>query len=156
MDLYGEVQRLANALSTAQVDYALCGGIALAVHGLPRATKDIDVLARREDVPRLKQAAASCGFTLEALPMTFSSSGITIQRLTKVDAATGAALMLDVLFADEPLRAVWEGRTEVATDGGALWVVSREGLITLKLAAGRPQDLVDVQRLKEVAREDDA
>jgi hypothetical protein len=39
-----------------------------------------------------------------------------------------------------------------STPGSALWVVSRAGLITLKLAAGRPQDIVDVQRLEESAR----
>lgn len=154
MDLFEEVQRLAGAFRDAGVDWALCGGIALAVHGLPRATKDIDILARREDIPRVKTAAASCGFLLEALPMTFSSSGITIQRMTRVD-SSGETLMLDVLFADAPLQAVWDGRVELMTEGGPLWVVSREGLLTLKLAAGRPQDIVDIQKLKELDREDD-
>jgi hypothetical protein len=64
--------------------------------------------------------------------------------------------MLEVLFADGPLDTVWQTRSRIAFteagQSGALWVVSRDGLITLKLAAGRPQDLVDVQRLQEVSR----
>lgn len=155
MDLLAEVVALATALDRANVPYAICGGVALAVHGAPRATRDIDVLARAADVPRLREAARGCGFTLEALPMTFSSSGITIQRFTKV-LPDGDALMLDVLVAEGALASVWDGRIRIALDettGGAqLSVVSREGLVTLKLAAGRPQDLVDVQKLEEVSR----
>ncbi|RYE93549.1 MAG: hypothetical protein EOO75_04115 [Myxococcales bacterium] len=60
--------------------------------------------------------------------------------------------MLDVLLADGPLEAVWQSRQRVAWHGGELSVVSREGLISLKLEAGRPQDLADVQRLSEVHR----
>jgi hypothetical protein len=62
-----------------------------------------------------------------------------------------------VLLAEGPLEAVWQTRSRVAFEssggpGSALWVVSRAGLITLKLAAGRPQDIVDIQRLEEIAR----
>jgi len=76
-------------------------------------------------------------------------------RFTKIE-HDGRTLMLDVLIADAPLDAVWATRMRVdfadATVEGTLCVVSRDALITLKLAAGRPQDLVDVQRLQEVAR----
>ncbi|MBA2542284.1 MAG: nucleotidyl transferase AbiEii/AbiGii toxin family protein [Deltaproteobacteria bacterium] len=160
MDLFDEVIAITAALDAAAIDYAICGGVALAIHGAPRATKDIDVLARLADLPRLRDAIRTCGFTIEALPMTFSSSGISIRRFTKI-APDGATLMLDVLVAEGPLAAVWETRTRVAFEqpagAGAVSVVSREGLVTLKLAAGRPQDLVDIQRLQEVSRgEDDA
>lgn len=65
--------------------------------------------------------------------------------------------MVDVLLAEDMLEAVWQTRSRVAFEGpgapeSALWVVSRAGLITLKLAAGRPQDIADVQRLEEIAR----
>jgi hypothetical protein len=51
-----------------------------------------------------------------------------------------------------PLDRAWEGRQTAEMEGGRVRVVSRESLIALKLAAGRPQDLVDVQRLEEVHR----
>lgn len=162
MDLFAEVVAVTAALDAASIDYAICGGVALAVHGAPRATKDIDLLAREVDLPRLREVVRSRGFTIEALPMTFSSSGISICRFTKIE-PDGRTLMLDVLLAEGPLESVWQTRARVAfaaieaieaieAPGSALWVVSRDGLITLKLAAGRPQDIVDIQRLREASR----
>lgn len=148
MDLFAELTALLRALEDAALDYALCGGVALAVHGLPRATKDIDILIRADDIDRLRAVARTCGFTVEALPMTFSSSGITVRRFTKLSGPH--PLMLDALIADGPLEAVWHTRERLPYSEGSIWVVSRAGLVSLKLAAGRPQDLVDVQRLQEL------
>lgn len=161
MDLFAEVVSLTAALDAEAIDYAICGGVALAIHGAPRATRDIDLLAREADLPRLRQVARTCGFTVEALPMTFSTSGVSIRRFTKLE-PDGRTLMLDVLLAEGALESVWQTRARVAFASAdmperTLWVVSRRGLITLKLAAGRPQDLVDVQRLQETSHgEDDA
>lgn len=55
--------------------------------------------------------------------------------------------MLDVLWLNPKLQAVWDDRERVSWQGGTLSVVSRDGLITLKLTAGRAQDLVDIQSL---------
>ena len=149
MDFFRELKSLTDSLASRQVDYALCGGVALAIHGVPRATQDIDLLVRPEDLDRLRQAASGCGFTLESLPMDFTS-GITIQRFTKL--IDGQPLMLDALLVGASLERAWAGRQTTEIEGSPLRVVSREGLIALKLAAGRPQDLVDVQRLQEVNR----
>jgi hypothetical protein len=156
VDLFAEVVALVAALDAAAIDYAICGAVALAIHGAPRATKDIDLLAREADLPRLRDTVRACGFTLEALPMTFSSSGISIRRFTKME-PDGRTLMLDVLLAEGALDSVWHTRARVSFEGAGpsrstLWVVSKAGLITLKLAAGRPQDIVDIQRLEEVSR----
>lgn len=156
MDLFAEVVALTGALDASGIEYAICGGVALAVHGAPRATNDIDLLARKADLPRLREVARVLGFTIEALPMTFSSSGISIRRFTRIE-PDGRTLMLDVLLAEEPLESVWQTRVRIlfAAPGDTprpLWVVSREGLISLKLAAARPQDIVDIQKLQEVSR----
>jgi hypothetical protein len=155
VDLFAEVVALTAALDAAAIDYAICGGIALAIHGAPRATKDIDLLAREADLSRLRDVVRACGFTLEALPMTFPSSGISIRRFTKIE-PDGRTLMVDVLLAEGALGSVWQSRERVAFEGAGaarstLWVVSKAGLVTLKLAAGRPQDIADIQRLEEVS-----
>lgn len=80
--------------------------------------------------------------------MTFSSSGISMQRFTKL--GDPEPLMLDILLAQDPLKAVFDSRVRVEYEDGPAWVVSRRGLITLELAAGRPQDLADVRRLQEL------
>ena len=149
MDFFQELKDLTGALEAGAVDYALCGGVALAIHGVPRATQDIDLLVRPEDLARLREIARTCGFVLESFPMDFAS-GITIQRFTKpID---GHPLMLDALLVGGSLDGAWNSRQGAEIEGGRMVVVSRESLIALKLAAGRPQDLVDVQRLQEVHR----
>jgi hypothetical protein len=150
VDLYQELSALVSTLETRGIDYALCGGMALAIHGAPRATQDIDLLARQEDLDRIREAARGCGFVFESLPMDFASSGITIYRFTKL--IENVPLMLDVLLAEGPLAAVWQTRLTVALETGHIKVVSKQGLVTMKLAAGRPQDIADVKRLAELDR----
>jgi len=148
MDFFQELKDVVIALESRKIDYALCGGVALAIHGAPRATQDIDLLLRREDIDRLREAARACGFTLESLPMDFAS-GVTVRRFTKL--VEGEPFMLDVLLVP-PLENVWADRQVAEFEGGTMRVVSKEGLISLKLAAGRPQDIADIQRLGEVHR----
>lgn len=149
VDFFQELKDLLTTLASREIDYALCGGVALAIHGAPRATQDIDVLVRPEDIDRLRQAARGCGFTFESLPMDFAS-GVTIQRFTKL--IDGQPFMLDALLVSPSLESVWASRLKTSFEGGAVSVVSREGLMSLKLAAGRPQDIADVKRLEEVGR----
>jgi hypothetical protein len=145
IDVYAEFVALVRALEEAEIEYALCGALALAVHGAPRATKDIDVIARRQDADRLRAVAKETGFVFEALPMVLAGSGIEVQRFSKL--IDGRPLMLDVLWLDPSLQAIWDDRQRLPWKDGTLSVVSRDGLITLKLTAGRPQDLVDIQSL---------
>jgi hypothetical protein len=144
-DVYAELVALLEAFDTAGVEYALCGALALAAHGAPRATKDIDLIARKEDHDRIRELARGLGYVFEALPMEFSGSGIEVQRYSKL--VDGRPLMLDLLWLIPKLERVWADRVRLAWRDRTLTVVSREGLITLKLTAGRPQDLVDIQSL---------
>ncbi len=147
LDLRVELEALTRNLGAAAVPYAVCGGLALAIHGHPRATRDIDVLTDPPNIDRLKAVARTQGFVLEALPMTFRSSGITIHRLGRVRG--NQVLTLDIVVADGVLEPVWQTRERVESATGPVWVVSRQGLVTMKLAAGRPQDLADLAHLEE-------
>ncbi len=151
MDLFAELTRLLAEMRQRNVDYAICGGIALAVHGVPRATQDIDLLIPETSLPALRESARAAGFVFETEPLDFPASGVTIIRFTKV-LADGQPLMLDALLAKGPLHRIWEGRQTLDFEGGQVVVVSKQGLISLKLAAGRPQDMVDVQKLTEASR----
>jgi hypothetical protein len=145
IDVYAEFVALVQALNDAGIEYAVCGALALAVYGAPRATKDIDLIARKQDAERIRQMARQLGYVFEALPMEFSGSGIEVQRFTKL--VEGRPLMLDVLWLNPKLQTIWDERQQVPWRDGTLSVVSRDGLITLKLTAGRAQDLVDIQSL---------
>lgn len=147
-DLFEELVTLTDALDAGGVSYALCGGLAVAVHGYARATRDLDLLVQEADLPRIKLIARALGFTAESLPMKFRATG-TMHRVIKI-APSGEVLMLDLLVVGEMLEPVWESREKKAIHGRTLSVVSRPGLVSMKISAGRPQDLVDVQKLAEL------
>ena len=58
LDLYEELRAITAALETAQVTYALVGGLAVSIYATPRATKDIDLLLAPEDMEKLAAALA--------------------------------------------------------------------------------------------------
>ncbi len=152
-DLYEEFRVLAGKLSERDTDYALCGGLAMAVYGIVRATVDIDLLIPAESLGEITTVAHELGYTLEAQPMKFAGGAIEIRRISKIDRASGDVLMLDLLLVTPQVMSVWETRTEVEWENGKVRVVSREGLIALKSLRGSGQDLDDIERLKESGNE---
>jgi predicted nucleotidyltransferase len=149
MDLYNELLTIVRSLDEGHVDYALVGGLAVAVWGAPRATKDVDLMILPEDLKRAKEALRPVGYVLEALPMTFRD-GMTVHRLSKIE--QDAVMTVDFLLVDANLERVWNSRAPRPIEGGQITVVSREELIAMKLSAGRPQDEADVMRLIEQDR----
>ena len=155
MNLIEELLGLVDALDAGRVEYAVCGGIAVAIHGHPRFTKDLDLLVQRPDVNRIRDAARKCGFTLEGMPMLFGTgtgNEREILRLTKVQGPE--SLTLDLLLVGPPLTEVWAARKRTEWRGREFWVVSREGLLEMKRISGRARDLADIQALNRAAAGD--
>ena len=50
LDLYDELTNIVDALETASIEYAICGGIAVAIWAFPRATVDIDLLVQESSL----------------------------------------------------------------------------------------------------------
>ena len=149
LDLYEELKTLVSRLNTAKAEYALCGGLALAVYGIPRATVDIDIMVQRAKLEEVHNLVRELGYIMKARPMTFAQEAIEIHRVSKIDPESGDLFSLDFLLVTPEIDSVWRSRREVEWEDGKLWLVSREGLITLKSLRGSGQDLVDIQRLKE-------
>lgn len=149
LDLYDEFKAIITALNEREIDYAVCGGLAMAVYGLARATVDIDLLIPAERFADVKAVVSALGYTIEANPMTFAKGAVEIRRLSKLDAETGIVLSLDLLLVTPQIEAVWKSRTQVDWEIESLPVVSREGLIALKSLRGSGQDLDDIKRLQE-------
>ncbi len=74
-----------------------------------------------------------------------------MRRLNKVE-SDGTFVTVDFLLVGAPQRPVWDGRQRVPFQAGSISVASRDGLIAMKLAAGRAQDLADVQKLRDTDR----
>ena len=147
-DLYEEFKSIIAALEERGIDYAICGGLAMAVHGLPRATVDIDLLILAESLEEAKSVARGLGYTIEAQPMTFHKGAIEIRRLSKIDPSDGDLLMIDFLLVTPTVETAWKNRIRVASSQGSVFAVSREGLILLKSFRRSGQDLDDIERLK--------
>ena len=148
LDLYDEFATLIGALEAANADYAVCGGLALAIHGFPRATIDVDLVVPPDAVERILAFAHDLGYTIPADPMSFAGGAVRIRRVTKIDAASGDLLSLDLLLVTPSLSRIWNERTRVRWERGELWVVSRQGLVNLKRLRGSGQDQDDIKRLE--------
>jgi hypothetical protein len=154
MDLLDELKKLITRLNEEKIEYALCGGLAMAVYALPRATLDIDILIEPSSLDKTRRAVHELGFTLDAMPMEFHGGKVHIHRVNKVEAGTGETLILDLLIATPELRQAWETRTQVEWEEGILSVVSPEGLILLKSLRRSGQDQDDIEYLRSIIDED--
>ena len=132
------------------VDFMLVGGYAVALHGWPRTTFDIDfwIMANPENAKAVMRAITSFGAPLMGLteadfhrPGMVFQIGTEPQRIDIISAVDG----LD--YADAALRAV-----TMNVDGLEIKVVSLDDLIVNKRASGRPKDIADavmLEKLKE-------
>lgn len=146
--LYEELKLLVNGLNGLGVDYAICGGLALAVHGVPRGTVDIDLLVMSEDVDQIVNMAKDLGYEMDAGEIRFASGDIVIRRVSKLIPEFNTFMPLDMLHVTKRLEPVWESRQSLEWEHGIIKVLSREGLVEMKRISGRAQDMVDIENLE--------
>lgn len=145
--LLDELSNLISALDENEIEYAVCGGLSMAIHGFARATLDIDVLIRSESLEKAYEVAAEQGFDIRGLDISFKKGVVEIRRVSKID-DDGEMLSLDLLLVTPQVEDVWATREEIDFLGKKLVVVSRAGLIKMKTLAARAQDLADIERLE--------
>ncbi len=131
------------------IPYVLMGGMAVSVHGIPRPTHDLDftISIDRTRLNDLYSAAENLGYTT---PDAYQSgwvdqvSGLPLVRIRQwID---GKTVDIDLFLAESEFQeSVLVRRMECLVEGHPAWVVSPEDLILLKLIAGRPRDLGDIQ-----------
>ena len=154
MNLLDVLKDIINTLNEQRIEYALCGGLAMAVYALPRATLDIDIMIEADSLDRTKQAVYDLGFIQDAMPMEFQGGKVLIHRISKIDSSSGEVLFLDMLIVTPETRQAWESRLSVEWEGSTLNVISPEGLILLKSLRGSGQDQDDIQYLRSITDED--
>jgi hypothetical protein len=144
-------------LTEGGVDFVVIGGVAVILQASPRFTKDLDICydPGQENLDRLGAALIGLGAKLRAAEedLPFVPDGRTL-RQTQILTLTTADGGIDLLVDPDgsPGYGVLRRRaSEIDIDGIAVRVASIEDLISMKRAAGRPQDLVDIESL-EVAR----
>ena len=148
MDLYDELTQLIAALDRNGIPYAICGGIAVAIHGYARFTRDIDVLIEPKTLTRTLEVAENLGFTIDAGTTTFDEATPRERRLRSVSKADGTGVLtLDLILAAGALTEAWATRESHEWDGRPLVVVSRRGLEAMEKLSARPQDRLDLEML---------
>lgn len=153
MDLLEELKRLTAKLDRNGIDYALCGGLAIAIYAKPRATLGIDMMIDPNFLSETKRAVQELGFGLASAPMEFQNGAVIIHRLTKIDEISGEHLILDLLLVTPETKEAWDGRITVEWAEGQLNVVSPQGLILLKSLRNSGQDKDDIEYLRSLENE---
>ena len=150
--MYQDYKDLLSAFRAHGVKYLVVGAYAVGFHAQPRATKDLDLF--------IKAGPANAQATYAAL----AQFGAPLHNIRPEDLADrtgfirfgyeprGFDILPDIPGVD--FDAAWERRVEGVIDttsGLTAFFISRDDLIAAKLAAGRPQDLADVDAIRKAA-----
>lgn len=134
------------ALNAAGAEFLIVGGYALAVHGTPRFTKDLDIWIRadKRNAQRVWEALESFGAPLGSLTLRdLSEPGVVFQMgltLNRIDLLTA----IDEVTFEE----AWGNRVSSAYGDQPVPILNREELIRNKEATGRPQEALDATDLR--------
>jgi hypothetical protein len=138
-----------SAFNAQHVDYLVVGAYAVAAHGLPRATGDIDLWIRPspDNAERVWKALAEFGAPMDRLSLEDLSQPAMVIQLGV------APQRIDVLTSIDGVdfATAWAGRLAISVDGLQISVLGRRDLLVNKRASGRPQDLADIARLEELS-----
>jgi len=157
-----DIQAILRELVEAEVDFFLIGGVAVGYHGHIRATKDVDIVPS-PDPANLKRLAGvlrsleaqvegAAEFTAGEVPDPLDPAALELEGNWVLSTRLGR---LDVMqwIGEMPL---WRDLSNRAVDdtvaGLPIKIVAYEDLVKLKEIADRPEDRLDLQRLRE-ARE---
>ena len=148
--MLNRLQGVFASLHRHNVKYVVIGGIAAVLHGVPRATFDLDILieATPENAQRLLDALLEERFGTAALT---SVQGILAHEITvfkdwvRIDVQTSTPGLV--------FETAWQRRRTMMYRGQEFYVVSKADLIASKQAVGRKQDLEDVHLLELDNRE---
>ena len=134
-----------SALSEAGAEFLVVGAHALAAHGAPRATGDLDIWvnATPRNAERVLAALRVFGAPL---------ANLTIDDLTKPDIVFQIGVVpsrIDILTGISGVRfsEAWGRRIEVDIEGTKVPILGRDDFVSNKRASGRPKDRIDLELL---------
>ena len=138
-------------LRSHDIAYAVIGALAVAVHGVVRASQDADIVAALtvRDAARVREMFAS-----EGLQVDVRRGDLDDPIQAVVEIKDDFSNRVDVLIGIRGLsKQTFERSIEVMFNGEQMRVVSLSDLIAMKLFAAGPQDLVDAHQLYEANAE---
>jgi hypothetical protein len=148
--MYPDFKELLSVLNAHHVKYLVIGAYVVSIHAQPRATRGLDILVK----PDAENAAA--------LFAALRQFGAPLQDLSSADFVEPGVffrmgrepISVDIFTAVPGVEfdTAWQRRVEEVIDPASALTasfISRQDLITAKLATGRPQDLADVDAIRK-------
>lgn len=134
-----------SAFNAEGVEYLLVGAYAVAVHGLPRATGDMDLWIRPspDNAKLVRRALVRFGAPLEGLSLRDLETPDLVVQLGLPPRRIDLMTSIDGVDFDS----AWQEKVLTPVAGLEVPTISRKHLLLNKRATARPQDLADVARL---------
>lgn len=148
MKLDKDLLELLELFRSKGVEFLVVGGHAVAFHGYPRLTEDLDLFVRPDlaNGQRIVAALQEFGFgVLDITPADFQAD----DRVIQLGRAPNRVDLLTRRYGVD-FSATWERRVAADLDGAPVWIISRADLIRNKRATGRTQDMADAERLEQL------
>ena len=147
MNIQQDFEELLRLLEEYQVEYLIVGGYAVAFHGYPRFTKDIDIYysISKKNIAKLRKALSKFGFALKDLP-----AGIF---LTKGNIITFGIepVRVDIIneIAGVKFKDAWKKKVRGRYGKVEVNFIGKRDLIKNKRLAPRPHDKADAEKISE-------
>jgi len=150
MTLEKDFEDFVALLNKHHVDYMIVGGYALAFHGKPRHTGDLDIWIDISDKNAIKMTEVIADFGMRSL-------GIEKEDFLKKGIITQIGyppLRIDILNEIDGVdfKEAYTNKLIIDTDGLMINYIGLNDLIQNKKSSGRKQDLVDVNSLKKLKK----
>ncbi|MBS0654910.1 MAG: hypothetical protein JSR46_03960 [Verrucomicrobia bacterium] len=150
------IHKVCNAFEQAKILYAVVGGYAVALHGAPRGTLDIDFVLRwsLENLEKAEAALKALGL-VSVIPVdaqaifTFRDEYIKNKNLIAWHFynPVNPSEQVDIIINYDLAKATTK---TVQTQSGKIKIMSKNDLIAMKRISGRLQDLEDIKSLEQV------
>ena len=147
-DIAAALHEIVGLFGKLDVPYAVMGGFAVRVHGIPRPTHDVDftIALERIRLPVLYEHLRELGYTVADeynAGWVDAVAGMAIVRARLF--LEGRGIDIDIFLAESPYQQqLLVRRRSEEIDGSPVWFVSPEDLVLLKLISYRPRDIADI------------
>jgi predicted nucleotidyltransferase len=147
LNVFEEFEQLAELLKCKNISYMLTGGVAMAFHGLPRFTRDIDFVISETSLPEVEKLLHRLGYKTFSKAWKLGESPLTLHRFLKP--TQDEEWIIDVMTSADDLILEMIQRAQLTSDGKTeVRLACKDDLITLKSLRNSPQDKVDIENLR--------
>ena len=148
MAIHQDLKELLSLLNAHDVDYVIIGGHAVAFHGYPRFTKDLDIYLRPtfENGKKIVAVLRAFGFGSLKIEANDFANEDTVLQLGRPPNRVDLTTMADGIRYDN----IFPNAVDGNIDGIIVHMIGLEDLLKNKQAAGRPQDLADAAALRDL------